>query len=169
MDSRNGVRRFAFVAAALSFAAVVVACREVGRGDLHVQNDLSGIGQDNTILRAYASDPGDPWPPAGQLNLYVHGDDFGAPPSYGMNGFLYLVRTSDPCPESEGRPETFMLSDVTIVGVVTVTNGTVNQFVTMPDTPASRQPTWALIDIGELQGFPGEHFIRRCGTVTWTP
>lgn len=86
-----------------------------------------------------------------------------------MNGFLYLVRTSDPCPESEGRPETFMLSDVTIVGVITVTDGTVNQFVTMPDTPANREPTWALIDIGELQDYPGEHFIRRCGTVTWTP
>jgi hypothetical protein len=169
MKHGDGIWRFGLAVAVLSLAAVSAACREVGRGDLRVQNDLSGIGRDNTIFRAYAPEPGDAWPPAGQLSLYVRGDDFGSPPSYGMNGFVYLVRTGNPCPQSEGRPETFTLGDVTIAGVVTVTNGTVNQFLIMPDTPANRQSTWALIDIGALQDFPGEHFIRRCGTVTWTP
>ncbi len=144
------------------------ACTLVGQGDLHVSNDLSGIGADNTTLHAYVADPGDTWPPPGQIGLKVHGDDFGTPPSYGMNGFVYLVRTSAVCPQSEGAPETFTLPQVTVVGIVTVTNGSVNQFLTMPDTPANRQPRWALIDIPELSGFPGEHLVRRCGTVTWS-
>ncbi len=153
--------------AALSLAAA--GCHQVASGHLNVANDLSGLGQDNTIFRAYVADPGDVWPPAGFVNIYVRGDDFGSPPSYGMNGFLYLVRTSLACPESEGAPETFELSDVTIVGVITVVNGSVSQFVTMQDTPVNREPTWALIDIPELSGFPSEHLIFRCGTVTWTP
>jgi photosystem II stability/assembly factor-like uncharacterized protein len=38
----------------------------------------------------------------------------------------------------------------------------------MQDTPANRQSRWALIDIGDLAGYPGAHFIRRCGEVTWS-
>jgi len=98
----------------------------------------------------------------------VRGDDLGSPPSYGMNGFVYLVRTDLACPQAEGAPETYSLNDVTIAGIVTVTNGSVNQFVTMQDTPANRQSRWALIDIGELSGYPGAHLIRRCGEVTWS-
>jgi len=154
---------------ALVVAALIASsCTLVGQGDLHVANDLSGLGRDNTTMHAYAPGPGDVWPPAGYVNLHVNGDDFGHPPAFGMNGFLYLVRTDLNCPESEGAPEAFSLSDVTIVGVVTVTNGSVNQFVTMQDTPASRQARWALIEIFELAGYPGAHLIHRCGTVTWS-
>jgi hypothetical protein len=85
-----------------------------------------------------------------------------------MNGFLYLVRTGLDCPQSEGAPETFTLNDVTITGIVTVTNGSANQFLTMQDTPANRESRWALIEINELAGYPGTHKIHRCGTVTWT-
>lgn len=145
-----------------------VSCTVVGQGALHVSNDLSGIGADNTTLHAYAPDPGDAFPPAGYVSLWVKGDDLGSPPSYGMNGYVYLVRTDLDCPMSEGRPETFTLGDVTIVGVVTVTNGSVNQFLTMQDTPANRQSHWALMDIGEVAGYPGEHLLRRCGEVTWS-
>jgi hypothetical protein len=161
--------RVALVLVTLAAMAAALACREVGRGDLHVANDLSGIGRDNTIFRAYLSDPGEPWPPAGQLNLFVRGDDIGKPPSFGFNGYLYLVRTSMACPQSEGAPEVFHLPDVTITGIVTVVNGTVNQFVTMPDTPANRSGTWALIAIDETPDTSGGHLISRCGTVTWQP
>jgi photosystem II stability/assembly factor-like uncharacterized protein len=44
----------------------------------------------------------------------------------------------------------------------------VNQFLTQADTPAARQARWALIDIPELAGFPGQHLIHRCGTVSWS-
>lgn len=164
MGSRARLGFVALIATAL-FAA---SCTLVGQGDLHVSNDLSGIGADNTTLHAYAPDPGDVWPPAGFVNLQVRGDHFGSPPSYGMNGFLYLVRTSLTCPQSEGAPETFSLNDVTISGIITVTNGSVNQFVTMQDTPSNRESNWALIEINELAGYPGTHKIHRCGIVTWT-
>ncbi len=144
-----------------------VSCTLVGQGHLNVANDLSGIGRDNTTLQAFAPGPGDVWPPAGQVNLWVKGDDFGKPPSYGVNGYLYLVRTGAACPQSEGAPEAFTLSQVTITGIVTVTNGSVNQFLTMADTPANREARWALIEIGEVPGYPGQHLIHRCGTVTW--
>ena len=149
-------------------ALVAASCTLVGQGALHVANDLSGIGADNTTLRAYVADPGDPFPPAGYANLFVKGDDFGHPPSYGMNGYLYLVSTNDPCPMSEGAPEAFTLGQVTIVGIATVTNGSVNQFFLMQDTPASRQARFALIEINELAGYPGLHLIHRCGDVTWS-
>jgi hypothetical protein len=149
-------------------ALVAASCTLVGQGDLHVANDLSGIGADNTILRAFAPDPGDPFPPPGYLNVLIRGDDFGLPPSYGQNGYVYLVRTNSACPESEGAPETFTLTDVAIVGIVTVTNGSVNQFVTMTDSPANRNSHFALIEIAEFSGYPGEHRIDRCGAITWS-
>ena len=149
-------------------ALVAASCTLVGQGDLHIGNDLSGIGADNTTFHAYAPDSGEVWPPAGFVNMFVKGDDFGRPPSYGMNGYLYLVHTGLDCPQSEGAPEAFTLPDVTIAGVITVTNGSVNQFVTMQDTGANRQARWALIEINEIDGYPGQHLIHRCGTVTWT-
>jgi hypothetical protein len=155
--------------AALAATAILAAsCTLVGEGDLHVQNDLSGIGADNTIFRAFEADTGDVFPPSGYLNLFVRGDDFGSPPAYGLNSYLYLVRTDDDCPMSEGAPETFELADVTLIGIVTITGGTANQFLLMPDAPGARQQTFALIEINELDGFPGEHYIHRCGEVTWS-
>jgi hypothetical protein len=148
-------------------AALAASCRLAGQGHLNVANDLSGIGRDNTEFRAYVADPGEPWPPPGVLNIYVRGDDFGRPPSYGMDGYLYLVSTGLPCPQSEGAPEAFTLPQVTIHGIVTVTNGSVNQFITVPDTAANRADRWALIDIPELAAYPGQHLIYRCGTVAW--
>ncbi|MHB8378123.1 MAG: hypothetical protein ACYDEB_14385 [Dehalococcoidia bacterium] len=167
-----GIRHSSLRTGLLVLAVVglaLVGCRQVATGSLHVANDLSGIGRDNTFLRAYAPDPGDVWPPTGQVNILVKGDDFGSPPSYGMNGYLYLVRTSALCPQSEGAPEVFTLSAVTITGIITVTAGSVNQFVTMADTPANRAATWALIDVGEFPSTGGGHLIRRCGPVIWTP
>jgi hypothetical protein len=153
--------------ASAAFAAV--ACHQVATGQLHRANDLSGLGRDNTVLRAVAPNAGDPWPAAGEVGILVQGDDFGSPPSFGLNAYFYLVRTSAPCPQSEGTPETFKLSQVTIAGILTSTNGSVNQVVTMPDTPANRAPTWAIIAIPEMPGTGGAHFISRCGSVTWTP
>ena len=147
----------------------LTGCTLVGQGDLHIANDESGIGRDNTVLRAFAPDPGDAWPPAGYVDVFVRGDDFGKPPSYGMNGYLYLVRTDAACPQSEGTPESFTLAQVNIVGIVTVINGSVNQFTAMQDSAANRQARFALIEINELAGFPGEHLIHRCGTVSWAP
>jgi len=162
-------KRWLWPLAALALIAAATGCRHVGSGDLHVANDLSGIGRDNTVFHAYAPDTGDIWPPSGYVNLGIKGDDFGQPPSYGMNGYLFLVRTATACPMAEGAPEVYRLSDVTIVGIVTVTNGSVNQFLTMQDTPANRQAVWALIDIPEQPNTNGGHMVRRCGTVTWTP
>ncbi len=153
------------LAAAAIFAA---SCTLVGQGDLHVSNDESGIGADNTTFRAYVADSGDPFPAPGYLSMFVRGDDFGQPPSYGMNGYLYLVSTSDPCPQSEGAPEAFTLAQVNIAGIVTVSYGSVNQFVTVQDSAAARRPQWALIEINELTGYPGLHLIHRCGAVSWT-
>lgn len=149
-------------------ALVAASCTLVGQGDLHVSNDLSGIGVDNTTFHAYAPGAGEVWPPPGSVNMFVKGDDFGRPPAYGMNGYLYLVHTGLDCPQSEGAPEAFTLADVTIAGVITVTNGSVNQFVTMQDTGANRQARWALIEINEIDGYPAQHLIHRCGTVAWT-
>ena len=163
------IPRAALIVLALAGLTAAMACKVVGQGDLHVANDLSGIGRDNTVFRAFVADAGEPWPPAGQVNLFVHGDDIGKPPSFGFNGYLYLVRTSSACPQSEGAPEVFRLSDVTITGMITVTNGTANQFVTMPDTPANRAATWALIALDETPNTNGGHLISRCGTVNWTP
>jgi len=151
---------------ALPIAAA--GCEIVGQGQLHVANDLSGIGRDNTVFYAFAPEAGDPFPASGQLALAVRGDDFGHAPSYGMNGYLYLVSTNLACPMSEGAPEAFELSDVTIVGIVTVTNGTVNQVLTMADTPQNRDARWALIEVNEFPGFEPQHAIQRCGTVTWS-
>ncbi len=159
--------RFALVLL-IGAGLAAASCTLVGQGTLHVANDLSGLGADNTIFRAFAPDPGDPWPPAGFVNLFVKGDDFGQPPSYGMNGYLYLAHTGLDCPQSEGAPETFTLADVTLAGIVTVTNGSVNQNLTMQDTGANRQGHWALIEMNELAGYPGQHLIHRCGAVTWT-
>jgi hypothetical protein len=158
--------RLALLALAIG-ATLAASCTLVGQGDLHVSNDLSGIGADNTTLRAYAPDSGDAFPPPGYLALFVKGDDFGRPPSYGMNGYLYLVSTNMACPQSEGAPEGFNLSDVTVVGIVTVTNGSVNQFLTMQDTPANRQANWALIEINEFAGYEPLHLAHRCGAVQW--
>jgi len=155
-------------AAMLTLALLASACTLVGQGALNVANDQSGIGADNTTFHAFAADSGDPFPPAGYLNLFVRGDDFGSPPSYGMNGYLYLVRTNLPCPQSEGAPEAFTLADVTIIGVVTVTNGSVNQSSIMLDSPAARQFRFASMEIPELAGYPGLHLLERCGTITWS-
>jgi hypothetical protein len=168
-----GIRRhrswwFALPALVL-LALAAVACRQVGYGDLRVANDLSGIGRDNTWIRAFVADPGDVWPPAGYVNLWVKGDDFGRPPAYGLDGYLYLVRSDAACPQSEGAPEVFRLSDVTIVGIVTVKLGSVDQFLLMQDAPANRQATWALIETGEFPDTGGGHLILRCGGVTWSP
>jgi hypothetical protein len=177
-DERSGVvalhpsrrnRWFWPVAALVLIAVAAAGCRHVGGGPLHVANDLSGIGRDNTVFNAYAPDPGDVWPPSGDVNLWVKGDDFGHPPSYGMNGYLYLVRTNTACPMAESAPEVYTLSDVTIAGIITVTAGSVNQFVTMQDTPSNRQAVWALIDIPEEPNTNGGHWVHRCGAVTWTP
>ena len=92
-----GRRSIVLVAAAVT-AAAAMSCTLVGQGNLHVSNDLSGIGRDNTTLHAYVADPGDVWPPAGYVNIFITGDDFGSPPSYGMNGYVYLVRTDLNCP-----------------------------------------------------------------------
>ena len=165
----NGAMRNPVVlAASLVFALFATGCTLVGQGNLNIANDQSGIGDDNTTLHAFAPDTGDPFPPPGYLNLYVKGDDFGGPPSYGINGYLYLVRTNLACPQSEGAPEAFTLADVTIVAVVTVTNGSVNQSSIMLDTPAARQSRFALMEIPELAGYPGLHLIERCGTITWS-
>jgi hypothetical protein len=154
----------------LSVAAVFgTSCQLVGQGHLNISNDLSGIGADNTEFRAFVADVGDPFPPTGYMAVAVRGDDFGRPPSYGMNGYLYLVGTSAPCPMSEGAPEAFTLAQVSIVGIATVTNGTVNQFFTLVDTTANRHPRWGLMEINELAGYPGQHLLERCGAVTWTP
>jgi hypothetical protein len=152
--------------AATAFAAA--ACEIVGQGDLHVQNDLSGIGADNTVFYAFEHESGDVWPPAGQLALAVRGDDFGRPPDFGMDGYLYLVRTHLECPMSEAAPEMFELDDVTIVGVVTVTDGTVNQVLTATNESSTRSARWALIEINEFEGYEPGHLIHRCGSVTWT-
>lgn len=165
LRSRWGIAALLFVAAGV----LALGCRQVGQGHLNVANDLSGIGRNNTTFQAFAPDSGDVWPPTGYLNIFVRGDDFGSPPSYGMTGYLYLVRTTLDCPQSEGAPEVFRLSDVTIAGVITVTAGSVNQFLTMQDTAANRNSTWALIDIGETPDTGGGHLVRRCGTVTWSP
>jgi hypothetical protein len=158
----------AAVAFALT-ALLAVACQQVGYGDLHVANDLSGAGRDNTWIRAFVAEPGDVFPPSGYLSLWVRGDDFGRPLTYGMNGYVYLVRGDVACPQTEAGPELLNLSDVTIVGIVTVKSGSVDQFVLMEDTPANRDGTWALIDINEWPGSAGDYFVFRCGGVTWTP
>jgi hypothetical protein len=161
------MRRIAVIAIA-GLALFAAGCRLVGQGDLHIANDESGIGADNTIFRAFVSDPGDAFPPAGYLNIFVRGDDFGRAPNYGMNGYLYLVSTDEQCPQSEGAPETFTLNEVEIVGIATVTDGTVNQFFLTQDTAAARAPRWALIELFDLDGYPGEHLIERCGAITWS-
>jgi hypothetical protein len=148
-------------------ALLAGACTLIGQGTLHVQNDLSGLGADNTVLRVYAHNPGDSWPAAGELGVLVQGDDFGAPPTFGLNGALLLVSTLAECPMSEGAPETFSFAEVTIIGNVPVIDGKVNQAFRIADTPASRAPRWALIDPNDLDGFPNEHLIHRCGTVTF--
>src|SRR4051812_5902111 len=81
-------RRSVIALLAVFAAAAAMSCTLVGQGDLHVANDLSGIGRDNTTFHAYAPEPGDVWPPAGYVNIFVTGDDFGTPPSYGMNGYV---------------------------------------------------------------------------------
>lgn len=162
------IRRTMMVLALGAIALGAAACELVGQGDLPVQNDLSGIGADNTVFYAFEHESGDAWPPSGSLSLAVRGDDFGKPPNYGMNGYLYLVHTNLACPMSEGAPEAFELDDVTIVGVVTVTNGSVNQVLIAPDQPSTRQDRWALIEIAEFPGFEPGHAIYRCGTVTWS-
>ena len=163
--SRSRIRLALLLLATGVFAA---SCQLVGQGHLNVSNDQSGIGADNTEFRAYAAGPGDPFPPAGYLALHVRGDDFGRPPSYGMNGYLYLVGTAAACPQSEGAPEAFTLSQVSILGIATVSNGTVNQFFTVADTTANRHARWGLMEINELAGYPGQHLLHRCGSVAWT-
>jgi hypothetical protein len=69
---------------------------------------------------------------------------------------------------SEGAPEAFTLDEVDIVGIATVTDGTVNQFFLVEDSSSVRDPRWALIELFELPDFPGEHLIHRCGAVTWS-
>jgi hypothetical protein len=165
------IRRSRLPLALLVLASASVfgmSCQLVGQGHLNISNDLSGIGADNTEFRAFVAETGDPFPPSGYMALAVRGDDFGRPPSYGMNGYLYLVGTSAPCPMSEGAPEAFTLAQVSIAGIATVTNGTVNQFFLLPDSSVNRHQRWALMEINELVGFPGKHLLERCGTVTWT-
>ena len=161
------MRRFSMIVVAV-LALFSAGCTLVGQGDLHIANDESGIGADNTIFRAFVSDPGDAFPPDGYLNIFVRGDDFGQAPDYGMDGYLYLVSTDEQCPQSEGAPEAFTLDEVTIVGIATVTEGTVNQFFLTEDTADARAPRWALIELFELEAFPDEHLIERCGDVTWS-
>ena len=153
--------------AAAGMAAV--SCTLIGQGSLHVSNDLSGIGADNTVLRFYAHNPGDTWPADGEFGVLVQGDDFGTPPSYGMNGTLLLVTTNAFCPMSEGAPETFKLTDVVVIGDVPVVNGSVNQAFRIPGVAESKRPTWALMETTELAGYPGVHKLHRCGTVTYVP
>jgi len=161
--------RFGALALMLLGGVALMACHQVGSGQLHVANDLSGIPQDNTFLHAVVKDQGDAWPGANEVGILVQGNDIGQNPGYNMNGFVYLVRTTKACPMSEGAPETFKLADVTITGVITVNNGSVNQVVTMNDGAQNRASTWALIALGEMTGYPGEHYIYRCGAVTWNP
>ena len=161
------MRKLAIIALA-GLVVFAAGCTLVGEGDLHIANDESGIGADNTIFRAFVSDPGDAFPPDGYLNIFVRGDDFGRAPDYGLDGYLYLVSTDEECPQSEGAPEAFTLDEVTIVGIATVTDGTVNQFFLTEDTADARAPRWALIELFELADFPGEHLIERCGEVTWS-
>ena len=162
------LRKISLLVAVAVLGVAAAGCELVGQGALPVQNDLSGIGADNTVFYAFEHETGDVWPPAGMLSLAVRGDDFGRPPNYGMDGYLYLVRTDLDCPMAEAAPEVFELDDVTIVGVVTVTDGTVNQVLSMPDDPAARQARWALIELSEYSATEPGHAIYRCGTVTWS-
>ena len=157
------------IALVLMVAAGMAAfsCTLIGQGQLHVSNDLSGLGANNTILRAYAHNTGDFWPGPGEIGVLVQGDDFGSAPVYGMNGTLLLVSTNAPCPMSEGAPETFTMQDVLVIGDVPVIDGRVNQAFRVVDDVQARLPRWALIEVDELAGYPGEHLIHRCGTVTW--
>jgi hypothetical protein len=161
------MRRFGIAALLALLAVFTAACELVGQGDLHVQNDQSGLG-DGAILRAFEHEAGDVVPPDGMLAVAVLGGDFGRPPDFGMNGFLLLVVTDDPCPMSEGAPEVYDPADVSVVGVINVNDGSVQQMVLVADTPENRGPYWALIELTPFPDANGGHFIHRCGEVTWS-
>jgi hypothetical protein len=158
----------------LTLAVVIFSgCRLVGTGQLLVVNDQSGLGANDTVVQAFAPNPGDAWPSAGQAALLVTGTDFGEPPAFGMNGELYLVNsTFARCPTAGVGPYVFNFAQqaVNVVGTVAITDGVAHQWLSIPSTdpqPMRHYLSWALVDIDPVPGSAGDHVIRRCGTMNW--
>lgn len=165
---RRGTRYAMLMGAAVAVALVAAGCKLVAQGELHVANDESGLSGP-AVFRAWEHEDGDFVPPEGFLAIGVIGSQFGRPPSFGLDGFLYLVSTDEPCPMSEGAPEVFEPADVRVRGVITVTDGNVNQMVLVPDTADVRgDDVWALIEIAPFPDAGGGHLVHRCGEVTWS-
>ena len=171
----TAVHRRTIGAVAFMALAVLVfsGCRLVGQGQLQVVNDESGLGANDTVVRAFAREPGDAWPPPGEAAILITGTDFGTPPDYGMDGELYFVNsTMAMCPTAGAGPHVFNIRGqaINIIGTVAVSDGNVHQWLTMPflyPQPMRRYLSWALIDTEPLPGSNGDHLIRRCGTMTW--
>jgi hypothetical protein len=167
-------RRKAGLTGALTLALLIFsACRLVGSGQLHVVNDESGLGANDTVVLAFAPEAGDAWPPAGQAALLVTGTDFGVPPAFGMDGELYLVNSAFAmCPTGGVGPHVFNFAGqaVNILGTLTITDGVAHQWFTIPFTdpqPMRHYLSWALVDVDPVPGSSGDHMIRRCGAMNW--
>jgi hypothetical protein len=162
-----------FIICTAMLVLVLSGCRMVGNGKLLVVNDQSGLGANDTVVRAFAPQAGDAWPPAGEAALLVTGTDFGAPPAFGMDGELYLVNSAFAmCPSAGAGPHVFNFAKqaVNVVGRVAITDGVAYQWLTIPFTdpqPMRHYLSWALVDIDPLPGSGGDHMIRRCGTMEW--
>jgi hypothetical protein len=178
------------MAAMLAFAG---GCRLVGSGTLGLLDRPANFSAARSgspmTVEVFRPDPGDAWPPQGQLGLKLHAENI--PDFYmfcqepwmncaGVTGRVYLlltppsVRGCDPLPYDviTGMPAVVSHRDSTSgtgkgVGPIVLTADRVlNAFLTIDDTPENRQATWWLTSEPHPNGVAE---ALRCGTISVAP
>jgi hypothetical protein len=205
MSERRRILTVLIVVALVPMMALAAGCRLVGSGTLdYVPAAERPSGYEyqcpepgawycwpaatngsTVTMRVFRPDPGDGWPPPGQLGIWLKADRIpflSNPFSAGDLSWLALVRL----PQVTDNPELqvprdcaglaatngFVLVDgegSNRVGRVIVNdNRTLNAWLTVPDTPETRQASWVLAtDTRYLTGvFTVGGLAIRCGTLT---
>jgi hypothetical protein len=174
----------------VALLAVASGCRVVGSGTLELLDrpaNLSAARSGSPMtVEVFRPDPGDAWPPEGQLGLKLHAENI---PDFhmfceepwmncaGVTGRLYLlltppsVRGCDPPPYDviTGAPDLVSHRDSTsgtgkgLGPIVLTADRVLNAFLAIDDTPENRQATWWLTS----EPWPnGGAYALRCGTIT---
>ena len=186
--------------------ALASGCHSVGSGTLgyvtnvqvdpiiHLPAQPAAISGSAVTVEVFRHDPGDTWPPPGQLGLWLHADSipvFQAPlpaddpwlrtvtlvrllgPSEKVTGAMPEFRN---CDEIKGTGEIwtfghefgrFGLSPDPAKAGTFAPDRTLSALVTIDDTAENWQASWVLATEGT--GLLHTSYAIRCGTITLTP
>ena len=191
--------------------ALASGCRVVGSGTLgyvpagasrgpwsYVQPVQPAANSGSPVtVQVFRPVPGDTWPPAGTLGLWLHADNMPAlavnvgdlkrqlytdEQIYERTRTLYLIRLHGALEEANPEFAQYrscdeLLSHPERQGTVWVgpllgeiafnPDGPLDALITIDDTPENRQTSWVLAT--SSWGLQGQRTAIRCGTITLTP